>query len=73
MVLAEQNSAVTTGDRATVLSVYSMCGSVAAASVNPLIGLFADRSVQAGLLICAAAILLLALYIKSVKKTGATA
>lgn len=53
MILDEQNSSVTTGDRATILSVYSMCSSTAAAAINPLVGVAADRSVQLGLLVCA--------------------
>ena len=54
MVTDEQNSSVKTGDRATILSVYSMSGSVVAAAVNPLIGVAADRSVALGFAVCAA-------------------
>jgi MFS family permease len=72
MIIDEQNRSVKTGDRATVLSVYSMCGSVTAAAINPLIGLSADSSVRIGLAACAAliaaAVLLLAVYMLSVKK-----
>jgi MFS family permease len=53
MILDEQNSSVLTGDRATILSAYSMCGSVVAAVVNPFIGISSDSSVQTGLLACA--------------------
>lgn len=49
-----KNSAVATGDRATVLSGYSMCGSLIAAAVNPMIGFGADASIQSGFLVCAA-------------------
>ena len=71
-----QNSSVTTGDRATILSVYSMCGSVVAAAVNPLIGVAADTSVQLGFAVCAglvaaAGALLLVYAHKSRKSAGA--
>lgn len=73
MVIDAQNRSVTTGDRATTLSVYSMCSSLIAAGVNPLIGLGADSSVQTGFIICAgisaAAVLLMLIYhITSIKR-----
>jgi MFS family permease len=72
MIIDEQNRSVKTGDRATVLSVYSMCGSVAAAAINPFIGLSADSSVRTGFAACtaliAAAVVLLGVYMRAAKK-----
>ncbi len=72
IIIDEQNRSVTTGDRATILSIYAMCGSVIAAAVNPFIGLSADRSVQLGFIfctvVCAAAGILLLLYLHNMKK-----
>lgn len=54
------------GDRATILSAYSMCAGVTAAGINPLIGIGADKSVPFGFFVCAclslAAFVLLLLY-----------
>ena len=56
------------GDRATILSAYSMCAGVTAAIINPLIGIGADKSVPFGFFVCAclslAAFLILFLYRK---------
>jgi predicted MFS family arabinose efflux permease len=72
MIIDEQNSSIVTGDRATILSVYSMGGSVIAAAVNPVIGVAADGSAPLGLAVCAglaaAAGALLLVYIRKTRK-----
>lgn len=72
MIIDEQNRSVTTSDRATILSVYSMCGSMIAAAVNPFIGVSADTSAQFGFAVCAiicgAAGTLFLLYVRRIHK-----
>ena len=50
IVMEIENKSVTTGDRATVLSIYSVIGSVVSAVINPLIGLGADYSLRTSFL-----------------------
>ena len=52
IVMEIENKSVTTGDRATVLSIYSVIGSVVSAVINPLIGLGADYSLRTSFLLC---------------------
>ena len=52
IVMEIENKFVTTGDRATVLSIYSVIGSVVSAVINPLIGLGADYSLRTSFLLC---------------------
>ncbi len=47
-----QNKAISTKDRATILSIYSMGGSLIAAFINPLIGKTADISLRAAFTAC---------------------
>lgn len=72
IILDIQNSSIRTRDRATILSAYSMCGSVIAAAVNPFIGIGADTSVRSGFMVCALlsalACALLLLYIAKAPK-----
>lgn len=66
-----QNKAITTKDRATILSIYSMSGSLIAAIINPFIGKTADVSVEtafgACLIISLCAYALFLLYKKWVR------
>lgn len=52
IVMEIENKSVITGDRATVLSIYSVIGSVVSAVINPLIGLGADYSLRTSFLLC---------------------
>ena len=52
IVMEIENKSVTTGDRATILSIYSVIGSVVSAVINPLIGLGADYSLRTSFLLC---------------------
>lgn len=52
MVMDIQNKVITSGDRATMLSIYAMIGDVSAAVVNPVIGWAADISLGAAFIVC---------------------
>ncbi|MDP4089635.1 MAG: MFS transporter [Bacillota bacterium] len=52
MALDMQNKSITTGDRATILSVYAMGGDLIGALFNPVIGGAADVSVEAAFAVC---------------------
>lgn len=47
-----KNKSIKTVDRATLLSIYSMVGSVVAAVINPVIGFAANYSLEGGLIAC---------------------
>jgi MFS family permease len=72
IIIDIQNSMVDTGNRATILSAYSMCGGAIAAAADPLIGIGSDRSVQSGFLVCGAlsalSCALLLLYMKKSRR-----
>jgi MFS family permease len=53
MFMDIENNSITTGDRATILSIYAMVGDVSAALVNPVIGKAADVSLIASFKVCA--------------------
>ena len=52
IVMEIENKSVTTGERATILSIYSVIGSVVSAAINPLIGLVSDYSLGTSFLLC---------------------
>jgi MFS family permease len=47
-----ENNSITSIDRATVLSIYSMIGSIVSAGINPIIGVASNYSLEMGLIIC---------------------
>ncbi len=52
MAMDIQNKAIHTKDRATILSIYSMLGSLSAAVLNPVIGGAADISIETAFKAC---------------------
>lgn len=70
MSLKIQNKEITTGDRASILSMYAMVSDLISAFVNPIIGKVADVSLVTALttcfLFCFAGIILLCIFSKSV-------
>ena len=46
-----KNNTIAAHDRATILSIYSMLGSIIAATINPIIGVAAEVSLEMGLVI----------------------
>lgn len=52
IVMDIENKSITTGDRATVLSIYSVIGSIFSAIVNPIVGISADYSLIMSFVIC---------------------
>lgn len=67
-----QNKTINTGDRATILSIYSMGGNLIAAFINPFIGKTADISIEVAFALCLVisicAYVLFALYKKMSEK-----
>lgn len=61
MITDIENKAITSGDRASILSIYAMAGDVVSALINPLIGRGADNSIETAFTLCFA--LSLAAYI----------
>jgi len=63
-----QNKTIKTADRATILSIYSMAGSLIASIGNVIIGQTADISLEVGLVTClmmsVAALALMVIYFK---------
>lgn len=57
-----KNKSIIAADRATILSIYSMGGSIISASINPVIGFAANYSLNIGLLTCSI-ICLLSLFL----------
>lgn len=47
-----KNKSIKNVDRATLLSIYSMFGSVISAVANPVIGFAANYSLEGGLIVC---------------------
>lgn len=47
-----KNKSITSLDRATILSLYSMFGSIISATINPIIGYASNYSLEAGLIVC---------------------
>lgn len=72
MSLKVQNKEITTGDRATILSMYAMVSDLISAFVNPVIGKVADISLVAALitcfLFCFVGIILLYIYKRTLSK-----
>ena len=52
LIIDIENKSVTTQDRATVLSIYSIIGSIVSLIVNPYIGKFAEVSIEQGFIFC---------------------
>lgn len=52
MIMDMKNKSIDQSERATMLSIYSMTGSIMAAIINPVIGGAADVSLEAGILMC---------------------
>lgn len=52
MVMTIQNNSIKTNNRAVMLSLYSMVGSIVSSGINPLIGISADRSLETSFLFC---------------------
>lgn len=69
VVMSIQNDSITSGDRATILSMYSIIGSVFSGIVNPVIGIAADYSLTVSFVICMImvieAYILMRTYLKS--------
>ncbi|WP_288221386.1 MFS transporter [uncultured Clostridium sp.] len=61
-----KNKSILSSNRATILSIYSMIGSLVSASINPIIGLASNFSIECGLftctIICLISIILLRIY-----------
>lgn len=47
-----KNKSISSENRATILSIYSMLGSIISAVINPIIGFASDSSLENGLIIC---------------------
>lgn len=66
-----ENNSITSIDRATVLSIYSMIGSIVSAAINPIIGFASSYSLEVGLvtcsILCLISILLIYLYKNRIK------
>jgi MFS family permease len=52
MVIDIKNKSIFSGNRATILSIYSMLGSIISAFINPIIGFASNSSLENGLIIC---------------------
>lgn len=52
MVTDMKNKSIDQAERATMLSIYSMTGSIMSAIINPVIGGAADISLEGGILMC---------------------
>lgn len=68
IILDIKNKSVTTHDRATVLSIYSIIGSGVSLIINPYIGRFAEISIEQGFIFCALIILVAIVLISYYKK-----
>lgn len=62
-----ENKSITSMDRATALSIYSMIGSIISAGINPIIGVASNYSLEIGLIICCVigfiSIILISIYV----------
>lgn len=72
IVLDIENKSIITGDRATLLSIYAMCGDLVGSGVNVIVGKTADISVSSAftacVVMCVCAYVLLFIYnMRSVK------
>lgn len=47
-----KNKSISIGDRATILSIYSMLSSIIATIINPIIGYSSEVSIEAGFITC---------------------
>lgn len=47
-----KNKSIASLDRATILSLYSMFGSIVSATINPIIGYASNYSLEVGLVVC---------------------
>lgn len=52
LVMTIQNNSIKTNNRAVMLSLYSMFGSLVSSGIDPLIGISADRSLETSFLFC---------------------
>lgn len=74
MMTTLQNKMITTTNRASILSIFAMLSHIVSATVNPIIGLGADHSIEVALLICSILALigfLLSFSLKEHKKNQA--
>ncbi|WP_243242044.1 hypothetical protein [Clostridium sp. 1001275B_160808_H3] len=69
MIIDIKNKSIISKNRATILSIYSMIGSIISASINPVIGFASNSSLENGLTICSliamTSIVLVGYYIKT--------
>ncbi|MDZ5001567.1 MFS transporter, partial [Clostridium perfringens] len=69
MVIDIKNKSIFSGNRATILSIYSMLGSIISAVINPIIGFASNSSLENGLIICSlislVSIILIRYFIKT--------
>ncbi|MDI9216566.1 MFS transporter [Clostridium tertium] len=69
MIIDIKNKSIISKNRATILSIYSMIGSIISASINPVIGFASNSSLENGLTICSLisydSIVLVGYYIKT--------
>lgn len=68
LIIDIKNKSVTTKDRATVLSIYSIIGSLVSLIINPCIGKFAEVSIEIGFVFCSLVILVATILISCYKK-----
>lgn len=71
-----ENKAISSNNRATMLSIYAMAGDILSALVNPIIGKAADRSLQTAFVVClllsTAALFLVVLFFKKCSEAPAS-
>lgn len=69
MIIDIKNKSIISKNRATILSIYSMIGSIISAAINPVIGFASNSSLENGLTICSliamTSIVLVGYYIKT--------
>ena len=68
MIIDIKNKSIVSKNRATILSIYSMIGSIISAAIKPVIGFSSNTSLGNGLIICASislvSIILIGYFIK---------
>jgi len=70
MIIDIKNKSISSGNRATILSIYSMIESITSSIINPIIGFVSNSALENGLITCSLISLAAIILIRYFRKTN---
>ena len=70
MIIDIKNKSISSGNRATILSIYSMIESITSSIINPIIGFISNSALENGLITCSLISLAAIILIRYFRKTN---